>query len=94
MQTTDNFKWRIFTKQDTYFTRNIHQVSKIENSLRKQGIYYRTIFYRDNKPFTYEIGKGYQEMSREEELRIINEAERGEYNGTSERWGIAQWGRD
>jgi hypothetical protein len=39
----------------------------------------------DNKPVTYEIGKGYQEMSREEELRIINEAERGEQNGTSER---------
>jgi hypothetical protein len=33
-------------------------------------------------------------MSREEELRIINEAERGEQNGTSERWGITQWGRD
>jgi hypothetical protein len=33
-------------------------------------------------------------MSREEELRIINEAERGEYNGTSECWGIAQRGRD
>jgi hypothetical protein len=85
MQTTDNVKWVIFTQQETYFSRNIHQVSKIENSLRKQGIPYRTIYYMDNKPVTYEIGKGYQEMSREEELRIINEAERGEQNGTSER---------
>jgi len=84
MQTTDNVKWVIFTQQETYFSRNIHQVSKIENSLRKQGIYYRTIFYKDNKPVTYEIGKGYQEMSTDEELRIINEAERGEKNGTSE----------
>ena len=81
---TDNVKWVIFTQQETYFSRNIHQVSKIENSLRKQGIYYRTIFYKDNKPVTYEIGKGYQEMSTDEELRIINEAERGEKNGTSE----------
>jgi hypothetical protein len=81
---TDNVKWVIFTQQETYFSRNIHQVSKIENSLRKQGIYYRTIFYKDNKPVTYEIGKGYQEMSTDEELRIINEAERGEQNGTSE----------
>jgi len=81
---TDNVKWVIFTQQETYFSRNIHQVSKIENSLRKQGIPYRTIYYMDNKPVTYDIGKGYQIMSREEELRIINEAERGEYNGTSE----------
>jgi len=90
----DNVKWAIFTQKETYFSRNIHQVSKIENSLRKQGIPYRTIYYMDNKPVTYEIGKGYQEMSRDEELRIINEAERGGHNGTSKRWGIAQWGRD
>jgi len=85
MQTTDSVeKWVVFTQQETYFSLNIHQVSKIENNLRKQGIPYRTIYYMDNKPVTYDIGKGYQEMSRDEELRIINEAERGEYNGTSE----------
>lgn len=85
MQTDSVEKWIIYTQQETYFTRNIHQVSKIENSLRKQGIYYRTIFYKDNRPVTYEIGIGYQEMSTDEELRIINEVERGEHNGTSKR---------
>ena len=84
MQKDNAEKWAIYTQQETYFSRNIHQVSKIENSLRKQGIPYRTIYYMDNKPVTYEIGKGYQEMSTDEELRIINEAERGEKNGTSE----------
>jgi len=84
MQKDSAEKWVTFTQQETYFTFNIHQVSKLENQLRKQGIYYRTIFYMNNIPVAYDVDLGYVEMSKDEEIRIINEAERGEQNGTSE----------
>lgn len=68
-------KWVVFTKEETYFIFNIHQVSKLENQLRKQGVKYRTIFYLNNKPVTYEIGKGYKEMSTDEEMEIIRDVQ-------------------
>ncbi len=68
-------KWIIFTKEETYFIFNIHQVSKLENQFRKQGVKYRTIYYLNNKPVTYEIGQGYQEMSSNEEMEIIRDVQ-------------------
>ena len=70
-------KYVTFTGQETYFTNNVNQVSKLERVLREQKIDYRTILYINNKPVTYDVNQGFVQMDRAEEIDIINSVEWG-----------------
>ncbi|WP_117170598.1 hypothetical protein [Paraliobacillus sediminis] len=67
--------WVVFTADDTRFVFDMNQVSKIERELRKEGMPYRTIYYRDNEPIKYVEGKGYEVMTNEEVSAIIISAQ-------------------
>lgn len=72
-------KYVTFTGQETYFTSNVNQVSKLERVLREQKIGYRTILYINNKPVTYDVDQGFVQMDKEQEMNIINQAMKGSF---------------
>ena len=72
-------KYVTFTGQETYFTNNVNQVSKLERVLREQKIEYRTILYINNKPVTYDVDQGFVQMNKEQEMNIINQAMKGSF---------------
>jgi len=72
-------KYVTFTGQETYFTNNVNQVSKLERVLREQKIEYRTILYINNKPVTYDVDQGFVQMDKKQEMNIINQAMKGSF---------------
>lgn len=66
-------KWRIITNVEEHILFDLHQVSRFENQLRKEGQAYKTIYYRDNNPVRYVLGHGYEVLTKDEEAAVIDE---------------------
>ena len=68
-----NEKWMVYTKNDMYVRTDINLLCKLESELREEQVFFRTIYYVDNKPMKYDVNTGLTEMTYEEKKSKIEE---------------------